>query len=152
MKNNNPGNIRSSSANWIGQTGVSDNGFVIFGSLKYGYRALYKLLDNYIKAGYDTIDKIINRWAPPADNNDTETYIKNVSKRTGLTPYEKVKKTDIFVIGLAISQQEHSQVDKEAAKDGISLLNIQSGKNDSTGSLLSIFFVVGIGLLFFKSK
>ena len=74
---NNPLNIRYNPANrWQGQTGEL-KGFCVFRNRAYGFRAGYKLLVNYIKNGHDTLEKIISRFAPPAENN-TENYIKYV--------------------------------------------------------------------------
>ena len=79
--NNNPLNIRFNPANqWRGQTG-SNVGFCVFQSEAYGFRAGYKILTNYIKNGYNTIEKIISRWAPPTENN-TEKYIEFVAEDT----------------------------------------------------------------------
>src|SRR5215203_5673098 len=79
IKGNNPGNIRKNpKSKWQGEIpGPGD--FVTFDSLVNGYRAQIKLLSNYVKAGHDTINKIVTRWAPPSDNNPTEDYVKFVS-------------------------------------------------------------------------
>lgn len=70
----NPLNIRYVSANkWKGQCGQCQ-GFARFRNEAYGFRAAYKLICNYIKAGHDTIEKIVSRWAPPCENN-TSAYI-----------------------------------------------------------------------------
>lgn len=77
LRNNNPCNIRYSSKNdWKGQIG-SDKGFCVFANMSYGYRAAMKLVQSYIKKGYDTVGDIISRWAPPSEN-DTKAYISNV--------------------------------------------------------------------------
>lgn len=80
-KTNNPLNIRFNPANaWKGQ--ISEyKGFCVFVSESYGFRAGYRLLTNYIAMGVDTIEKIIDRWAPPCENN-TEEYIKFVCNET----------------------------------------------------------------------
>lgn len=75
--NNNPLNIRySPSTKWKGQAGAN-KGFCVFTDMIYGYRAAIVLLCNYQRKGYDTIRKIITRWAPPSENN-TEAYISAV--------------------------------------------------------------------------
>jgi len=82
---NNPGNIRISATLWIGQVVPGDDAdFVTFSSLAYGYRAMFTLLKNYINKGYNTIDKIINRWAPSSENN-TLAYINHVVQLTGIS-------------------------------------------------------------------
>ena len=83
---NNPLNIRFNPANqWRGQTG-EHRGFCVFKSKAYGMRAAYVLITNYIKNGYNTIESIVGRWAPPSEN-DTENYIHIVTEET-LIPRE----------------------------------------------------------------
>jgi hypothetical protein len=83
FKNNNPGNIR-----WNpkikGVVGKSEKGFAIFSSKYAGLAAMENLLKGYIKKGFNTIEKILNRYAPPSDNNNTENYIQFVSHRSGI--------------------------------------------------------------------
>ena len=114
IKNNNPGNIRFSSANpWRGQIAgavSSPPGFVVFDSLENGYRALMILLQNYISGGFNTIEKIITRYAPPAENN-TQAYINFVAGFTDIPPDEILQAGDLFrkvKIAQAISEMEHS--------------------------------------------
>ncbi len=45
LQNNNPGNIVSSNISWQGQTG-NNNGYVVFESPMWGFRALYKEIYN----------------------------------------------------------------------------------------------------------
>jgi hypothetical protein len=82
-KNNNPGNIRLTATKWQGEVDGSDKAFKTFKSMPYGYRAIYALLREYINKGYNTIEKIINRYAPGSENN-TEAYINTVVKKTGI--------------------------------------------------------------------
>lgn len=82
IRNNNPGNIRVSKDQWEGMTG-DDGAFVIFDSPESGVRALGKNLLSYGRQGYDSIEKIINRWAPP-NENDTKAYIDSVVAATGI--------------------------------------------------------------------
>lgn len=72
--NNNLFNIRYTKRNnWIGQIGQK-HGFCCFDTLDHGIRAAFKLLLGYIDRGYDTIEKIISRFAPSSEN-DTSAYI-----------------------------------------------------------------------------
>lgn len=85
IRNNNPGNLEASSSNpWVGQTG-SDGRFAKFETPEHGIRALGRNLISYQRQGIDTIGEIINRWAPPSDNNDTAAYIKAVCAQLGVT-------------------------------------------------------------------
>lgn len=79
IRNNNPGNIRYSIYNnWIGQTGFDYRGFCIFDTLENGIRAMIKLVLNYISQGFNTINLIVGKYAPP-NENDTSVYASNVS-------------------------------------------------------------------------
>jgi hypothetical protein len=90
LRNNNPTNIRFNKANnWDGQTGKDSKGFAKFESAHFGIRAGAKLLRNYQSIyNLNTIEDIINRWAPPVEN-DTGAYIEHVAKvlKTDKTAY-----------------------------------------------------------------
>lgn len=84
VRNNNPGNIRHSGDRWQGKSpDQPDEAFVRFESMAFGVRALARVLIRYFDA-YDlnTIAGIIERWAPPVEN-DTAAYITQVCKATG---------------------------------------------------------------------
>jgi len=76
----------------------------------YGYRAIFKILQTYISNGYNTITKIISRWAPPSENQ-IQAYIDFVVKRTGIPANQIVgytlNPTDIVKIVRAISRVEN---------------------------------------------
>ena len=81
-RNNNLLNIRYSSANdWLGQIG-ENKGFAVFSNPTLGLRAGDILTKNYGAQGYNTVDKFINKYAPPTEN-DTENYINRVVEDTG---------------------------------------------------------------------
>ena len=87
-RNNNPLNIRiNADNNWQGKVlANTDHVFEQFTSMPYGYRAALKLIRNYItNYGCNTVAKIIDKWAPPTENN-TEKYIADVCKLSGLQP------------------------------------------------------------------
>ena len=86
IRNNNPLNIDYSARNaWQGQKG-SDGRFAQFESPEHGIRAAAKLIGNYGKLyGLNTVDGIINRWAPPVENQ-TKNYAKFVAKSMGVDP------------------------------------------------------------------
>lgn len=84
LRNNNPGNIRDDKkTNWQGEVTASnkkDFSFEEFKDIKYGYRALIKLLQNYRKLyKCQTIAEFITKWAPSHENN-TVGYISRVCK------------------------------------------------------------------------
>ena len=87
-RNNNPLNIRRCAKNrWVGLAEVQGDGeFCQFRSMVYGFRAAFVLLRTYWgRHGCRTLRGIISRFAP-ARENDTEAYIKFVSKRVGVAP------------------------------------------------------------------
>lgn len=86
VRNNNPGNIRKSATKWSGKIEGTDPAFETFKTPEDGIRALGKNLLNYQdKHGINTIEGIINRWAPTSENN-TSAYVQAVAKETGLDP------------------------------------------------------------------
>lgn len=93
IKNNNPGNIRKGKDQWQGMSAdqSSDTAFVVFDGPQWGIRALVKILLNYQRDGLDTIARMINRWAPPADHNDTSAYALAVARGVGVEPDTKVQ-------------------------------------------------------------
>ncbi|EKF8821453.1 hypothetical protein AAAW23_002476 [Cronobacter sakazakii] len=94
IRNNNPGNLEASDSNpWQGQTG-SDGRFAKFETPEHGIRALGRNLLSYQRQGIDTVNDIINRWAPPEDNNDTASYIQAVCAQLGVEPNQPVNASD----------------------------------------------------------
>lgn len=80
-RNHNPGNIRLGSK-WQGLCKFQkDSSFCQFENFTYGLRALAILLNNYISKGFNTNNKIINRYAPSVENN-TKGYIQSVNRCT----------------------------------------------------------------------
>ena len=88
LRNNNPLNIRKSrKTTWVGQSEKQeDRDFVQFCSMAYGYRAAFKVLQNY-RVLYDcmTLRQYIHRWAPPIENN-TDEYVNSVARTAGVNP------------------------------------------------------------------
>lgn len=82
IRNNNPGNIELGD-DWQGmRVPQTHPRFIQFIEPEYGIRAMTRIIDNYKKRGIKTIAQIINTWAPPVENN-TESYINSVTKKTG---------------------------------------------------------------------
>lgn len=92
IRNKNPGNIEWSAANnWLGQIGKEPKGrFAIFDEHENGIRALGKILQTYYrKHKLRTIRGILNRYAPPVEN-DTPAYVRAVAARCGIGPDEDI--------------------------------------------------------------
>lgn len=97
-RNHNPLNIRKGN-NWQGEaSNPSEKEFEVFQNDAYGLRAGFVILKNYMRRSprVDTIEKIITRWAPPEDGNDTDAYIRTVSKRTGIGQSTRLSFTDKY--------------------------------------------------------
>ena len=129
LRLNNPGNIRISQTKWQGEIIPSaDKSFKQFQSMAYGYRAIIKLVRNYF-VFYDlnTIEKIINRWAPPHENK-TKAYIDFVCKDANIrvnTTIDVYNESMMCAIAGAISKMENGvniKVDTKAVHDGWKLL------------------------------
>lgn len=106
IRNNNPGNIRWGDK-WQGLTTepkkvklpeqivgepaiFKDESFCMFTTCEYGIRALAKVLTNYqTKFGLKDVRSIINRYAPPIEN-DTESYINSVARVLGVAHNEPI--------------------------------------------------------------
>lgn len=121
IRNNNLGNLRVSKDQWEGAVG-DDGAFVIFDSPESGVRALAKNLQSYGRQGYDSIEKIINRWAPP-NENDTQSYINSVVAATGIPATQSIDLTNPDVLASlseAIGYHETgSRYDPEVYQQGV---------------------------------
>jgi hypothetical protein len=92
IRNNNPLNIRRSKDQWKGlRAQQTDAEFCQFESMEYGWRAAFYLLTRtyYHKYRLYTIRMIINKWAPP-NENQTAKYIENVCRLTGIGPDDPI--------------------------------------------------------------
>lgn len=123
IDNNNPGNIRTNSIRWNGSI-PSQGPFVHFSTPEDGIRAMARILRVYsTKYKLTTIRGIVTRWAPPIEN-DTQAYIRFVSKKLDKKPDEKLNiGSDVELAKLitAIIHQENGRVpyDEETILRGI---------------------------------
>lgn len=88
LMNSNPGNLRKSKDQWQGLADKqTDFQFFQFKSADFGIRALATTLITYQdKYNIRCIADIINRWAPP-EENDTGSYASSVAIGTGFGKY-----------------------------------------------------------------
>lgn len=103
VRNNNPMCIKRSKANkWLGEVPDEQNTDPVFEqyiSPEYGIRAgAYLIIKFYRTQKINTIRKLITKWAPKHDKNDTESYINFVSRRTSIPADEPVDFTDFDVL------------------------------------------------------
>jgi hypothetical protein len=86
IRNHNPGNIeRQAEVRWQGAAAdqSADPRFVVFDAPRWGIRAIARVLITYQdKHNLRTVEGVINRWAPPVENN-TSRYVEFVRKRLG---------------------------------------------------------------------
>lgn len=94
-RNKNPGNIRHGSK-WQGLApNQTDAGFCQFVSHEYGIRAIYKLMQTYQnKYGLNSIEAIINRYAPPNENH-TQNYINRCAADLGISRDARINTGDM---------------------------------------------------------
>ena len=103
LRNNNPLNIRHSASRWQGaRAKQTDKSFVQFTSLTMGYRAAWRILESYYnyyekKQTPFTPRNIIQRWAPPTEN-DSEAYLKAICRLTTLAGNEALMRPSIAKI------------------------------------------------------
>lgn len=110
IRNNNPGNLRPGTSPWRGQIG-EEGGYCIFDTPENGIRALALQLVIYQdKHKCKTVRDIIERWAPPEDNNDTEAYIAAVADWLGVIDEQPIDLHDelrLATLTRAIIQHEN---------------------------------------------
>lgn len=124
LRNNNPLNIRKNADNFKGEIKGRDTSFKTFSSMPYGYRAAFVTLGTYLSRGWNTIEKIITKWAPPTENN-TENYIAHVERWSGVPRNKELTArngSDYILIVAAMSFVENGQnADISAVQAGFKL-------------------------------
>lgn len=115
IRNNNPGNIERNNIQWDGMSDDqrADDRFCIFDTAEYGIRALCRVLLTYQRKHHlKTVRAMIERWAPPHEN-DTEAYIRHVAGHMGIGPTQTIQLEDgIFQMSMmaeAIIQHENGE-------------------------------------------
>lgn len=113
IRNNNAGNIRRHVGNnWQGLSETqTDKEFCQFKGPEWGLRAIVRTLFTYQnKYGLKSVRAMINRYAPPNENN-TEGYIKRVCTELGVAPTQDLELTDEVLSNLlrAIVAVENGQ-------------------------------------------
>jgi hypothetical protein len=91
VRNFNPGNVRlNPGIPWKGMAAVqSDPDFITFESAEYGIRAIVRILRSYSRLGINTVDGIINRYAPANENNSL-AYVIDVCSQLKVGPHDPI--------------------------------------------------------------
>lgn len=103
IRNHNPGNIDRTTPRtpWQGAAPaeqLTDSRFEQFIAPQWGIRALARTLITYQdKHGLNTVRGIINRWAPPVEN-DTSAYVVTVAVKLRVAPDESIDVHDHAVM------------------------------------------------------
>jgi len=112
-RNNNPGNIVKSDIFWRGEIAGNDKRFESFASPDEGIRALAVILQNYQKKyGLNTVRGLINRYAPPVEN-DTGAYVNAVAGALNVSPDAPLNLADpavLLPLVTAIIRHENGRV------------------------------------------
>lgn len=92
VRNNNPGNLKYSA--WedkYGVIGTDDKGFAIFDTFEGGWNALLDLINRRIRQHPEwSILDFFMVYAPPSDNNPTNSYAEFVAKQLGVSVDTKI--------------------------------------------------------------
>ena len=109
-RNCNPGNIRlNPNIHWLGQIAGTDSAFVTFDTPINGIRALARIILNYQREhGLDTVQEIIDRWAPPIEN-DSGAYAADVAQRMGVGQTDVIDVTDPAVLDAMVTAIIHHE-------------------------------------------
>jgi|GEM_PF-1371066 len=93
VRNNNPGNIQKG-VGFAGEVEGNDPRFASFESPEAGIRGLaVNLLTYQRRHGLDTVQAILNRWAPSSEN-DTGAYVQQVARALGVQPDQQLDLND----------------------------------------------------------
>ncbi len=124
IRNNNPMNLRKSTISWQGKVEGTDTSFETFVTPEYGIRAGAKVLMTYqSKYALKSVREIINRFAPPIENN-TDSYIKHVASVLNVDEDEpiNIKEHLIALITTIIKHENGIQpYDSQTIKNGVSM-------------------------------
>ena len=108
ISNHNPGNLDFNQRSydrdpWVGEIGIEEHArprFTTYDTAEHGIRALCKVLLTYHRrrkaadgSEIDTVQEIIDRWAPPVEN-DTDAYVARVRDALDVATGEPIDPDD----------------------------------------------------------
>lgn len=122
-----------------GYTGAS-GGFATFATPEAGIAAQEALLrGSYVNKGYNTIDKIVNRYAPPGPENSAASvsnYKKYIAGQTGIDINQPITAAQVPAVAKAMREFETGQRPGGAAPGQVArpVPKADTGKSASTES------------------
>jgi hypothetical protein len=135
--NNNFGNLRSR------------GGWQTFGSAEEGIQAMAANLRDYQNKGFNTVRKIVTRWAPPEDHNDTEKMIADASRLMNAGENEPLNLTDAAMMRRmveAMIRGEHGGALPRGASQGVISRALGGfGTGGGAGAVDSMLRLSGLG-------
>ncbi len=115
---------------WLGQTGVS-SGYAEFKDIDFGIRAGDRVLTTYGEEHkINTIEGVVERFAPAEDNNDTEAYIKLVSNKTGFKRDEEIDLSDSSVRDMLLSAMIKQETGEDVSRDQVRAAVIRANETE----------------------
>lgn len=157
IRNNNPGNIDRKAANkWQGRMPAekmtdaqrAEKRFEVFAAPAWGIRAMAVLLINYFdRHGCDTVEKIINRWAPPVEN-DTGAYVRAVASAVGVAPTARISLHDYarlrpLVVAIIAHENAGYAYPAEIVDEGLRLAGVVKPKASLAQNAAATALVAG---------
>lgn len=121
QRNHNPFNIKA-----VGNQPHDDKGFRVFKSDDEAVTAAYHQLELYAGRGNNTLGGMIKAWAPP-NENDTELYIKQMEKATGMSASHVVAPEERAQLLSAMAMKESS------TNISVDQINIHTQATDAQG-------------------
>lgn len=156
LRNNNPGNLRKGQ-DFKGEI-ASSNDFAAFENIAWGLRALAVDLSTKIRNGYNTIEKIIYRYAPPFEN-DTENYIARVTSSTGFTRSrtltadpETLAKLMRGIVNVELGTQYSPYIERSDIDEGINMVSNLPAKTAAKGAFIASGLLLGLAVYLYQTR
>lgn len=143
IRNNNPGNIDFNpymyvKDPWVGETGIescTNARFTTFSDAKFGIRAMCVVLLTYHHkrkaadgSAIDTVQEVIDRWAPPSENN-TDAYATHVRELLNVESGEEIDPDDPDVLAILVTSIIKHENGKQPYSEDIILEGVKLALN-----------------------
>lgn len=143
QRNNNYGNLRTTDA-FLGKTGTNKT-YDTYETPEMGLRALARVLDTYgTKHGINTIDQLVNRYAPESDNpgGSHENYKKFLAANLGIginDPLDvKGRRVDLMDAIIRFENKNRSLATRDQLQNAIYAADGTGDNNMAPGDKLSL--------------